>query len=300
MTAVALDARMPAMPHAKVDGVRIAYEEAGDGFPIVFAHEFAGSMESWEAQVAHFGKRYRTITYNAVGYMPSDVPDDLSLYEQPRQIANLRGLLDHLGIARAHVVGLSMGAHMALGFALAHPEMVAGLVAAGAGTGSTGVPAFREDAARRAEQLEAHGMEALRAYASGTTRSRFLQRDPEGWKRFTALLMGHSAKGSANTLRGFQGRRPPLPSLEAAFREMSAPTLVIVGDEDDPCLEPSVFLKRAIPRCGLVVFPQTGHAVNIERPGWFNAVVDDFLAQVEAGGWPEFDPGSGDTWAGSP
>ncbi len=286
----------PAMPIATIDGVRIAYEDAGSGEHIVFIHEFAGSIDSWAPQVAHFSARYHTVAYNAIGYPPSDVPADTTLYEQDRQVAYLHGLLAHLGVARVHVVGLSMGSHTAIGFALAHPAMVRSLVAAGAGTGSTNVPAFRDDALRRAGLLRADGMRGLDSYVRGTTRARFLQRDPAGWQRFADLFMAHSAEGSANTLEGFQARRPSLYSLEDELRELDVPALVVTGDEDDPCVEPSVYLKRTLPRCGLVVMPQTGHAVNIERPAEFNAVLDGFFADVEAGGWPRFDPGSGDSW----
>ena len=284
------------MPYAIVDGVRIAYQEQGSGPAVVFAHEFAGDMESWAPQVRHFAHRYRTVAYNAVGYPPSDTPDDLSLYEQPRQVANLHGVLAHLGIEQAHVVGLSMGAHTAIGFALAHPAMTRSLVAAGAGTGSTNPAAFRADSERRAALLDEGGMPGLAAYAAGPTRSRFRQLDPEGWREFAERFQSHSARGSANTLCGFQARRPSLYAMETELRALAVPTLIITGDEDEPCLEPSLYLKRTLPRCGLLVLPQTGHAVNIERPAEFNAALDAFLAAVESGAWPEFDPGSGDTW----
>ena len=284
------------MPHATIDGVRIAYHETGDGPAIIFAHEFAGDMESWAPQARHLAGRYHVVAYNAVGYPPSDVPDDLALYEYPRQVANLHGVLTHLGIEQAHVVGLSMGAHAAIGFALARPDMTRSLVAAGAGTGSTNPAAFRADSERRAALLDAEGMPGLADYAAGPTRSRFRQLDPDGWTRFAEQFQSHSARGSANTLRGFQARRPSLYALETNLRALTVPTLVVTGDEDEPCLEPSLYLKRTIPRCGLLMLPQTGHAVNIERPAEFNAALDAFFTAVESGAWPQFDPGSGDAW----
>jgi pimeloyl-ACP methyl ester carboxylesterase len=77
---------------------------------------------------------------------------------------------------------------------------------------------------------------------------------------------------------------------------MDVPTLVIVGDEDDPCLEPALFLKRTIPRAGILALPQTGHACNLEEPQMFNQGVAEFLAQVEAGRWGPRPTGSGDSW----
>jgi pimeloyl-ACP methyl ester carboxylesterase len=285
------------MPKAVLDGVSIAYEEAGSGFPLVFCHEFGGSMESWDAQVSYFSRRYRTITYNARGYPPSGVPAAWEDYSQDHQVEALHQLLRHLGIEQAYLCGLSMGAHCVLNFALAHPGLCKGIVAAGAGTGSADAAAFREDAERRADLLQSGGMAAMDAYLEGTTRIRFKEKDPKGWQRFAELFRSHSSEGSANTLRGFQGRRPTLHSRAAEFATFQVPTLIIVGDEDDPCVEPSVFLKRTIPRCGLLMLPQTGHACNLEEPDLFNRGVGEFLAQIDAGRWGPRPAGSGDAWS---
>jgi pimeloyl-ACP methyl ester carboxylesterase len=104
------------MPHATTDdGISLHYEECGSGKPIVFVHEFAGDYRSWEPQLRHFGQRYRAIAYNARGYPPSDVPEAASSYSQNRAADDIVAVLDHLGIAQAHIVGLSMG-----GFATLH------------------------------------------------------------------------------------------------------------------------------------------------------------------------------------
>jgi pimeloyl-ACP methyl ester carboxylesterase len=91
-------------------------------------------------------------------------------------------------------------------------------------------------------------------------------------------------------MRGVQARRPSFWDLEAELRALAVPTLVMVGDEDDHCLQPGLFLKRVLPACGLVVLPKTGHTLNLEEPGWFNMFLAEFLAQVEAGRWPARDP----------
>ena len=104
------------MPHASVDGIRLYYEEVGEGAPLVFVHEFAGEVESWRPQVQFFARRYRTIAYNARGYPPSDVPDDPGAYSQERAVEDIRGVLDHLGIPKAHLCGLSMGGYAVLHF----------------------------------------------------------------------------------------------------------------------------------------------------------------------------------------
>ena len=98
--------------------------------------------------------------------------------------------------------------------------------------------------------------------------------------------MAHSALGSALTFRGVQIKRPTVFQLEDQLRGLDIPTLVLIGDEDEPCIEPSIFMKRHIPACGLAIFPQSGHTINLEEPDLFNRTVLDFLTAVEAGAWP--------------
>lgn len=285
------------MPTATLDGIDIAYREVGSGFPLVFCHEFAGSMESWDLQVGYFSRRYRTIVYNAIGYPPSSVPEDPDDYEQAKQEQTLYLLLKHLDIQQAFICGLSMGSHTTLGFAIAHPDMCKGIIAAGAGTGSAEPALFQRDAEQRAALLLEKGAAGMDDYLSSSTRARFKEKDPEGWELFARLFRQHSPEGSANTLRGFQGRRPTLYARQAELAKLQVPTLVIAGDEDDPCLEPSLFLKRTIARSGLFVMPQTGHACNLEEPALFNQAVAEFLAMVEAGKWLERPRGTGASWS---
>ena len=288
------------MPNITLDGAAIEYAEAGSGLPLVFCHEFAGSMESWEQQTGYFSRRYRTVVYNAKGYPPSGVPARWEEYTWDHQVATLLGLLDALGIERAHVCGLSMGAYTAVQFALAHPERCISVVAAGVGTGSDDPASFLRESEERAALLEASGMAGMAAYLSGSTRIRFREKDPAGWERFAALFLTHSPQGSANTLRGFQGRRPSLYTREADLARLDVPLLAICGDEDDPCIGPSLFLRRTVPNCGLAMLPHTGHACNLEEPTAFNAAVAEFLAQAEAGKWGPRPADSGDNWAASP
>jgi proline iminopeptidase len=105
-------------------------------------------------------------------------------------------------------------------------------------------------------------------------------------------LARHDAQGSAHTQRGFQGGRPSLYAFEDRLRELTLPVLVIAGDEDDACIQPSLFLKRTIPASGLAMFPKTGHILNLEEPALFNETLARFLALAEAGRWPARDPAS--------
>ena len=111
------------MPHATADdGVKLYYEEAGNGELVVFVHEFAGDYRSWEPQMRYFSRRYHCVTYNARGYPPSDVPQDQSKYSQDRARQDILTIVDHFGAAKAHIVGLSMGGFATLHFGMHHGD----------------------------------------------------------------------------------------------------------------------------------------------------------------------------------
>src|ERR1700750_588192 len=118
------------------DGVRLYYEETGSGTPVIFVHEFAGDHRAWEAQMRHFGQRYRSITYAARGYPPSDVPPEAGSYSQARAADDIAAVLDHLKIAKAHVVGLSMGGFATLHFGFRDRARELSLCGAGCGYGA--------------------------------------------------------------------------------------------------------------------------------------------------------------------
>lgn len=270
-------------------GVRLHVEETGRGHPLIFVHEFGADSREWEAQLRYFGRSYRCIAFNARGYPPSEVPEDPALYGWEFAADDIASVLRGLGLARAHVVGLSMGGYAALQFGLRHPEMASAIVAAGAGTGSA--PGQREawlrDAPRQAEAFVARGMTAMaEEMGNGPTRIQLRRKDPRGWDEFMAHLRAHSPRGMANTMARYQSLRPSLHDFRDAFARMTIPVLLAVGDEDAPCLETNLMLKSAIPGAGLWVCPNTGHAINLEEPAAFNAAVEAFLSAVERGTWP--------------
>jgi pimeloyl-ACP methyl ester carboxylesterase len=282
------------MPKALVNGIHLSYEDVGQGTPIVFVHEFAGDARSWQPQVRFFSRRYRTIAYDARGYPPSDVPEDPDAYSQRQAVDDLRGLMDALGIAKAHVCGLSMGGYATLHFGLTYPERALSLVVAGCGYGSGGDRAdFKKDVELTVRRFEADGMaKAAELYSRGPTRVQFLDKDPQGWQEFHDQLAAGSAKGHALTMRGVQLTRPSVFDLGDRMEKLEVPTLVMTGDEDEPCLEPALYMKRKIPTAGLVVFPKSGHAINLEEPDAFNRAVLDFLTAVDAGRWTRRNPAS--------
>jgi pimeloyl-ACP methyl ester carboxylesterase len=282
------------MPHLTTDdGVKLYYEQSGSGIPVVFVHEFAGDCRSWESQVRYFARRYSCVTYNARGYPPSDVPEDGERYSQERARDDIRAVLDALKIDKAHVVGLSMGGFATLHFGFTYPERARSLVVAGCGYGAS--PDKREQFAAEAETAarqfeEASMAKAAEGYALGPTRVQFQNKDPRGWKEFADQLAEHSTAGAARTMRGVQKRRPSLFDLVDKMRTITAPTLIMTGDEDWPCLEPGLLMKRTIPTAGLVVMPNAGHTINLEEPAAFNQHVADFLHAVDVGAWRNRDP----------
>ncbi|MCZ6534954.1 MAG: alpha/beta hydrolase [Chloroflexi bacterium] len=278
------------MPRVTINDVGIYYEVTGQGFPLVLCHEFAGDYQSWHTQVRYFSRRYQVITYNARGYPPSDVPTQLEAYSQEQAVEDLHGLLLHLRIDQAYVAGLSMGGSVALNFGFSHPEVAKALVVAGTGTGSANPEEFRREVAALADRFESEGMEVMaEEYARGRTRLPFLRKDPRGWEEFKTMLADHSPLGSALTFRGVQGKRPSVFDQQTQLRGLTVPTLILCGDEDEPCIDASVFMKRNIPSAGLMMLPQTGHTLNLEEPDLFNRAVMDFLTAVEEGTWAQRD-----------
>ncbi len=275
------------MSHATApDGIKLYHEEVGAGVPILFIHEFAGDYRAWEPQVGHFGRRRRCIVYSARGYPGSDVPEAPASYSQDIARDDARAVLDHLGIGKAHIVGLSMGGFATLHFGMAYPDRALSLTICGCGYGAE--PDTREEF--RALSLEvAANFEQLGAvnfaseYGSGAGRENFMRKDPRGWRAFVDRLAEHSDVGAALTQRGVQAERPGIWDLEDQIRDIRVPTMIVTGDDDARCLVPGLFLKDCIKKARLFVLPNTGHVLNLEEPAIFNAVLEGFLADVEAG-----------------
>jgi pimeloyl-ACP methyl ester carboxylesterase len=263
-------------------------EETGSGVPIVFVHEFAGDHRSWEPQVRFLSRWFRCITFNARGYPPSDVPEDPARYSQARARDDIRDVLAHLGIERAHIVGLSMGGFATLHFGMAYPSRARSLLIASCGYGADPdrQAEFQAEMEATAERIEQESMaQFAKSYALGPARVQLQNKDPRGWSEFATQLASHSTRGSALTMRGVQKQRPSLWSLRDSMRKMTVPSLIMMGDEDDPCLEPGLMIKRTIATAGLAVLPRSGHAINLEEPDEFNRIAYGFISAVETERW---------------
>ncbi len=253
---------------------------------MIFVHEYAADCRTWESQVRCLSRQYRCITFNARGYPPSDVPSDPASYGWEHAADDVRAVIEHLGIRRAHVVGLSMGAYAALMFAVRHPGIASALVLAGIGSGSppSARANFQASSALAADRLEREGMAPIaEEMGVGPTRVQLQNKDPRGWAEFMSQLREHSARGSALTMRHYQGQRPSLFEFERQFAALADPTLIVVGDEDEPCIETSLFLKRVMPNAGLWMLPRTGHGLNLEEPDAFNRGLLEFFGMAERG-----------------
>lgn len=275
------------------DGYRLYFETVGAGIPIVFVHEFAGDYRSWEAQLRYFGKTHHCVAFSARGFSPSDIPADAGAYTQEKAVADIGAVMDAARLDTAHVVGLSMGAITALTFGVHHPDRVRSLCLGGCGYGADldRLAAFRQRSEETGDAIERMGMaDFTHLYLTGLGRVQFANKDPRGFAAFRAAMAAHDPLGSAMTQRYLQGRRPSLYALETALRALAVPTLIMVGDEDFPCLEPALFLKRTIRAAALSVLPNSGHSINQEEPEAYNRTLADFLRTVDAGRWPTRDP----------
>ena len=279
------------MPHiCASDGTKLYVEEAGRGTPAVFVHEYAGDYRSWEPQLRYFCRQHRCVTFSQRGYPPSDVPTDPNRYGQDIARDDVIAVMDALDIVKAHVVGHSMGAYTALHVGMRYPERCLSVTAAGCGWGST--PDVEKRQAMQALARETGKMfaeegiaSAAAKYADAPMRQAFKHKDPRGFAAFARMLAEHSAAGHAHTMLNLQLKRPTLWEMEEELRRFSVPLLIIAGDEDEPCLDGSLFLKRTAPTAALLVLPRAGHTINSEEPAAFNAALAELFSASEAGRW---------------
>jgi pimeloyl-ACP methyl ester carboxylesterase len=266
------------------DGVSLYGESSGSGVPIVFVHELAGSCRSFDLQVAAWKDRWRCVAFSARGYPPSDVPPQIASYSQEIAASDIGAVLDGLGLADAHIIGVSMGSASTLQFALAHPQRVRSITLSSIGSGSDMKPGeFAASMEALAELTLGKGMRALaESYAASPTRYRLKEKNPPEYKNFVDQLAAGSPLGITNTMRGVQERRPPIYVHKDRIAALRLPALVVLGEEDAPCVGPSHFLEKTLPGARLEVMAKTGHAVNLEEPALYNRLVMEFIEAVEA------------------
>ncbi len=251
------------MPRVTLNGIGIEYQDGGSGPPVFLTHGYSATGRMWDGQRAALGERYRVVSWDMRGQGATESPDEPALYSHDQTVADMRGLLGHLGVDRAVVGGLSLGGTMSLAFYLAHPEMVRALVICDSGPGFRKAEAradWNKRAHERAADLEDRGLAAL----SGRSAE---QRE--------AIRHHQSAQGLAHAARGMLTQQDA--RLIDALPDVRVPTLVIVGDKDTPFIAASEYMAKKIPGARLAVIADAGHSSNLDQPDAFNRELQSFL-----------------------
>jgi len=289
------------LPYFNQQGVRLHYLDTGqeasgaEDSALLFLHEFGGDAQSWTEQVRFFSQhpthRRRCLVPSARGYPPSEVPEEAEAYGWQINLEDALGLIHHLGLKKIDVVGLSMGAYIALLMSLKAPEIIASAVCASVGSG--GLPPMREafiaDALASAEAIADTGIIPATSMAMAPNRVQLLDKNTAAWQEFRDHLSAHPAIGAAHTLREVQAKRPALPSFQEELNNSQVPVLILAGDEDEPCLDASLWLKRQMPLSGLTMFSRSGHLLNLEDPQGFNQTLLDFHICLAEKRWKKRD-----------
>jgi len=251
------------MATAQLNGITIDYQVTGQGRAVLMSHGYSATRHMWDGQHAKLGDRYRMISWDMRGHGSTDSPSDPARYSHALTVADMKALLEHLGIRRAVIGGLSLGGTMSLEFYVAHPEMVEALILCDTGPGYRNAEArakWNERAMARATELEARGLEALGG------RSREMRE---------AMSHHRSAQGLAHAARGMLAQQDS--RVIDALGSITVPTLVIVGDKDEPFLAPCEYMAKKIPGARLEVVKDAGHSSNLDQPDAFNRVFVGFL-----------------------
>ena len=279
------------MPYFTRQGVKLHYLDEGQGSAIIFLHEFGGDARSWANQVTDFSLQIdqpmRCIVLSGRGYLPSDVPESSDAYSWENNRDDALCLMDFLGLEQVDLIGLSMGAYIALMLALHVPERVRSAVCAsiGAGAHPPSRQAFIEDAIASAAHIRKTGVVPARNMALAPNRIQLRLKNEKAWQEFMDNLASHDPVGAANTLAEVQAKRPGLQDFADELARLTVPVLILAGDEDEPCLDASLWLKRQMPYSGLKLYPRSGHLLNLEDPFLFHQDIANFHKMVSKAKW---------------
>ncbi len=278
------------MPSFINQGINLYYRDRGAGEAVIFLHEFGGDARSWDYQMnylSHHGSLFRTLALNARGYPPSDVPETADAYGWKENRDDVIALLDNLQIEKAHMVGLSMGGYIALMLGLAAPERCLSVVCASGGSGAH--PPTREafilDSINSAERIFKYRQIPAEGMASAPNRIQLKHKNEAAWQQFRQHLSDRPYVGAAYTLSEVQAKRPSLHDFADQLTRLTLPVLLLCGDEDEPCLDVNLWLKRTLPLAGLKIYPQSGHLLNLEMPDQFSEDILSFFKAVADGHW---------------
>ena len=254
------------MAIAHVNGIDLHYEDGGRGPALLLSHGYSATLRMWDAQRRVLEDRYRLITWDMRGHGQTESPDDPTQYSTDLTVADMQALLAHCGVDRAVIGGLSLGGYASLAFHRAHPGMVRALVIADSGPGYRNAEAragWNQRAQARAAQLEERGLDVL----------------SRGSREMREAMGAHrSAQGLAHAARGMLAQSDS--SVIDSLPGIRVPTLVIVGDRDEPFVAPSRYMAGKIAGARLEVIKDASHSSNLDQPEAFNRVLRDFLSTV--------------------
>jgi pimeloyl-ACP methyl ester carboxylesterase len=256
------------VPFLDRNGVKIHYEDHGQGPAILLSHGYAATCRMWDTQVAALAPQYRVVVWDMRGHGESDDPADPAAYSEALTVEDMAALLRHCRIDRAVIGGLSLGGYMSLAFHLAHPGMVDALMLFDTGPGfrnSEARTAWNERAHQRARDLEARGFAAL------------------GQSDEVRASTHRSARGLVGAARGMLVQADD-DHIIIGLDRIAVPALVLVGANDTHFLAATDYMARKIPGAVRVTIPDAGHASNLHQPAAFNRAVAAFLAGLPADG----------------
>ncbi|MDD9820780.1 MAG: alpha/beta fold hydrolase [Nitrospira sp.] len=261
---------------AHINGIDLAWSDTGQGAPIIFLHAFPMNRTMWEPQVAGLTHRYRVITIDLRGHGESDAP--LWRYTLGHFVEDIIGILDHLAIAQATFVGLSMGGYILFALYRMDPVRVRSLVLADT-RATADTPETRATRFSMAQVAYRRGASAIADLMLPTLLSpRSLAHRTDVRDRVRAIITGNQASGIAGDLMAMEERPDSTPLLS----RINVPTLVLVG-EDDRASPPAEMERMAghIPASTFVRIPHAGHLSNMENPEAFNAAICSFCGRHE-------------------
>ena len=272
------------MPFVRTDDrVKLYYEEHGEGSPLVLAYGIGGNADLWDTNRDALAARHRLVLWEPRGHARSDSPEDPAKYSFARWTLDLKAVLDHLRIGKAHVGGLSLGAGIATRFALRFPGRTKSLLVTNSSS-AAGLPLSVDHILMRAQSIKVtldKGMDAMAEFAMATTPNvqARLSIDPSAKDEFYAYYRRLTPIGYANSLRALLG----MDHITDQLSLIRVPTLLIGGDLD-PSLAPMKVMHKKLRGSKLVVLSPASHFANRDQPEAWNNAALAFLAKVDAGG----------------
>ncbi len=265
------------MPKVLANSVGLYYEERGSGPAMIWAHGLGQNCGDWDELMAYFGDRYRVVAYDARGHGRSDLLENADAYSQELMVEDMAGLLDTLGIAEAIVAGHSMGANVALNFALQRPERCIAAIPVAIGSGSSDVARWNKYYHKLADLLEVEGTAAYLDELNSIPAWASAMAHPRIGERVRRSELANAPHALANVIRGVQARRPSVFDLQPKLETLSVPVLVMLSTGDEPVVECSKFLVHHLPNATLAEISARSHWTHLEAADVFHQSIDRFL-----------------------